>query len=172
MTSSGLFDGTGDTVSSADATALEPGTSDFTLEYMLRVTTVSGGHELVSKRTAASFAPFTTQYTDTALVWYASSGGGWDVASASPIGTIAVDTWYHVALTRSGDTFRAFLDGVKNATEVTSSASLLDNTEGFRIGGGIGAGDLNGWISNVRYTIGVARYTANFTPPTLPLPTS
>ena len=172
MTSSLLVGGTGDRVTSADAAEFDVGTQDFTLELWARPAALVGVKEWFGRRTSGGFAPFIIAPNGTALQWYASSGGAaWDVASASAIGTVATGTWYAVALTREGSTFRAFLDGTKNATEVSSAASLYDPSQGINIAGVSGV-EFNGHLACVRWTIGVARYTANYTPPTLPLPTS
>ena len=76
------------------------------------------------------------------------------------------DTWYHYAVTRSGSTFRMFIDGVLEDTQ-TSAGSLNIALGGFRSGWSFdGAnGYFNGYIQDMRITRGVARYTATFTPP-------
>ena len=78
------------------------------------------------------------------------------------------NTWYHIAVTRSGTTVRQFVDGVQLGSNVTSSASFANGP--IQIGSG-GAGALNGYIDDLRITRGYARYTANFTPPTSAFPT-
>jgi hypothetical protein len=77
----------------------------------------------------------------------------------------------HYALVRSGNTMRMFRDGVQTAS-ASISVSISNNTL-FNVGGNGecgGACFLNGYIDDVRFTRGVARYTANFTPPTHPFP--
>lgn len=67
--------------------------------------------------------------------------------------------WYHIAVTRSGSTFRVFVDGASPASG-SSSATLKSTTAALSIG------DVHwGWVDDVRVTKGVARYTAAFTPP-------
>jgi hypothetical protein len=63
------------------------------------------------------------------------------------------------------------VNGVVVATG-TSSVSL-DSTLPLSIGIQIddAVGPLNGYMQDVRITRGIARYTANFTPPAAPLPT-
>jgi hypothetical protein len=81
---------------------------------------------------------------------------------------ITAGTWNHIAVTRSGITVRLFVNGIVVATN-TSSLSL-SNT--LPLGVGIQTSSitnsLNGYLSDTRITKGVARYTANFTPPTEP----
>lgn len=79
--------------------------------------------------------------------------------------------WTNVAVTRSGTTIRVFLDGEIKQT-VTSSASFGANSA-LNIGRDPSNSNfVNGRIDDVRITKGVARYTANFTPPTAPFPNS
>lgn len=74
--------------------------------------------------------------------------------------------WYHVCACRSDGTIRLFVDG----TQVTSG-SFSDNvgTGAYCwIGCETGQGAyFNGYIDDLRITNNAARYTANFTPPTL-----
>jgi len=81
--------------------------------------------------------------------------------------------WYHLAATRSGNSWRYFVDGTQLGSTATDTGTIFDGTSVTRVGGGYVAGyTMNGWIAAVRVTKGVARYTGNFTPPSLPLPTS
>ena len=81
--------------------------------------------------------------------------------------TFSHDTWYHYAVTRSGNTFRMFINGVLEDTQ-TSTGSLNIGLGGFRSGWSFdgGNGYFNGYIQDMRITRGLARYTSNFTAPT------
>ena len=82
-------------------------------------------------------------------------------------------SWRHLALTRSGSTIRWFRDGVVDATTYTSSATLNSANGKLRFGANIhtsGGNPMKGYIDEIRVTKGVARYTANFTPPTAAFP--
>ena len=79
-------------------------------------------------------------------------------------------SWHHLAITRSGTTLRGFVDGTQIGSDITSSLSFdAYNTDPLRIGfGNDGRGNFywDGYMSDIRITKGLARYTANFTPPT------
>jgi hypothetical protein len=80
---------------------------------------------------------------------------------------IALNTWYHIAFVRSGGNLILFLNG---ATEGSIAISGPANNPGtlFSIGM-LGAYGLSffGYIEEFRYSVGIARWTANFTPPTV-----
>jgi hypothetical protein len=80
---------------------------------------------------------------------------------------LPTSAWFHMALSFDGTTYRLFVDGVLRG----SSTTLLKNfnLSAIRIGAYPGYA-LNGYIDEFRITKGVARYTANFTPPTAPFP--
>ena len=84
-------------------------------------------------------------------------------------------SWRHLAMTRSGSIIRWFRDGVVDATTYTTSATLNSVNGKLRFGADIhtdGGSPMRGYIDEIRVTKGVARYTANFTPPTAPFPDS
>jgi len=91
-------------------------------------------------------------------------------------GTLALNTWHHIAVSRSGSNLRAFANGTQAGSTATNSDSLTHNltiTRNLRVGeidDGTYKFGLNGYIDELRITKGVARYTANFTPPTAPFP--
>jgi hypothetical protein len=87
--------------------------------------------------------------------------------------------FYHLAVTRSSGTVYLFRDGAQigsGANSLTYNLTVGSNSI-WAIGAsqltanGFGAGSqLNGYIDDLRITKGIARYTANFTPPTAPFP--
>jgi hypothetical protein len=97
-----------------------------------------------------------------------------DSGSASH-GTLALNTWYQAALTYDGAKFRSFLNGTL-IQEVVQAVAANTGTQNF------GTFDLvpnpgnysmfRGYIKEVRYTKGVQRYGANYTPRTTPFPDS
>jgi len=102
------------------------------------------------------------------MYWYQ---GGWNYLNSTQgtRTTITENVWYHVAVTRSGSTWKLFLNGTAEDT-ITNSNSMTNG-----VNGSLDIGILQysptyypmaGWIDDLRVTVGVARYTSNFTPPT------
>ena len=86
-------------------------------------------------------------------------------------GNFAAGAWHHVAATRQGNTFRLFLDGaLLGSFSNTTSFGSIPGAVGFQPA--VSGRGWAGYIDDVRVTKGVARYTANFTPPTGPFPDS
>jgi hypothetical protein len=82
--------------------------------------------------------------------------------------TFSFNTWYHYALTRSGNTFRMFINGVLEATGTSYTGNYNPALGGMRLGYSQWDGTngyYNGYIDDLRITKGAALYTANFTPP-------
>jgi hypothetical protein len=109
-----------------------------------------------------------------------SAGGIIEIQLTSNIvGGLLVDTWYHLAVTRNGNDWRLFVDGAVQQL-ITSSANLFsaftNQSQIFLTLGRINDLPINddtqyiGLIEDFRLTLGNARYFANFTPPTSPLP--
>jgi hypothetical protein len=166
---SALFDGAGDRLTTPDHTDFEFGSGDFTIDFWMQPA-AGGPAVVVGKRGGtASFGPYVFYLSGLGLGMYMSSTGtGWDVMAANPFGTLAINTWYHVAVSRSGNTFRGFLNGGL-AWTLNSSVSLFDNSDALAIGAnGDGTESFNGWLDEVRVSKGIARWTASFTPPSGP----
>ena len=171
------LDGTGDYLISDTSTNLALGSSDFTVEYWVNFPSLTGAFSNLT------FGNGNTGGIEALFGWYqvsstggklslflSSNGSSYDVASnvtlipASPI----LNTWYHIAVTRNGSTFRTFCNGVQQAT-FTNSASLYQNTNQITVGRGQGGYYPNAYISDVRFVKGTSLYNSNFTPPTAPL---
>ena len=78
------------------------------------------------------------------------------------------DTWYHVALVRSSGTVKLYIDGDEDYSATHSGN--LNNTTDNRIGARGGtAMYFDGYMYDLRFTKGEARYTSSFTAPSAPL---
>ena len=174
MTSSILLDGTGDEVTAASAADLNLSTSDFTYEAFFYHTTTGWDFITTWRPNAGSIGAFAVGCNPgNSLVLYASStGASWNLASNLSIGIAATNTWYYVAVKRSGTSFTTAY-GTSGATTAgsgfTSSAALYDNAGIVRIGSAYSGIDFAGNIACVRMTIGTARDIS--TVPSLPFPT-
>ena len=80
--------------------------------------------------------------------------------------------FYHIAVSRSGTDLRVFFDGTQLGSTVTDSTNITGSTDVLELAGLAGSGGLVGNLGAVRITKGVARYTENFTAPTVFYPTS
>lgn len=85
--------------------------------------------------------------------------------------TVAINTWNHIVWTRSGTTFKYFINGVQDATTQTISGAFKNGTGSVTIGLYNTGADtyMNGYISNARFVNGTALYSSNFTPSITPL---
>ena len=81
--------------------------------------------------------------------------------------TLTYNTWYHIALTRDGTDLRLFIDGTQYGETKTSSDDIRGNASGIIVGTEDDGGTaFDGWIDELRISVGVSRWTSNFTPPT------
>lgn len=166
---SGLFDGGDDKLTVPSHTSLDLTTGDFTIEFWMRPSDVSSAPWSPMGRPASSGATpwgFAFDESTGELSFYAHNGSDSLVVSIIGSATINAGTWYHVAVTRSGSTFRLYVDGVHQGV-ASSAATLKSSTQPLQIGDDGGGFWFPGWLDDIRITKGVARYTGSgsFTPP-------
>jgi hypothetical protein len=83
---------------------------------------------------------------------------------------ISLNQWNHVALVKSNNSYRLFVNGVIS-TATHTAATVFSGAIAY-------VGDFNSaligifYMDEIRYTSGVARYRKNFTPPTGPFATT
>ncbi len=177
--SSCYFDGTGDYVDVGGTywtTGAAIDSGDFTIELWLNIDAWGGNNSqslITNYGTNTGGWALYVKNTTGQVFWWHYNGSAWVYVNRYT-GTqtaLSLDTWYHIALTRSGNIFRLFLDGTQEDSTTDSNAMTSSNGgthSGIRIGAVNAALDypVNGYIDDVRITKGVARYTSNFTPPT------
>ncbi len=173
------FDGTGDYVDVGGTywttgSAIDSG--DFTIEFWLNIDAWGGNASqafITNYGTGNGGWAFYVSTSTGKVFWWFYNGSGWVYVNYTT-GTrtaLSLDTWYHIALTRSGNIFRLFLDGTQEDSVTDSNAMTSSNAgvhNGIRLGTINSALQypVNGYIDDVRITKGVARYTSNFTAPT------
>ena len=120
----------------------------------------------------ALFSASTYSFT-TPLAMYSYNGSIHTYLNHTQIligGTITQNTWHHVALVRSSGTWTQYVDGVSVATSTINGTYNFAETTDWNIGVGVDYDyPFTGYVQDFRMTNSLARYTANFTPPILPL---
>jgi hypothetical protein len=172
---SGYFDGTGDYLSVPNTGGVfDFGSGDFTVETFIRLSTLTGIQVIVGNISSPSNATWRLAVDDSKIGfgWFTTAPSFIDAVSST--GVLTTGSWIHVAVCRAGSSFTVYADGISVAS-ATSAAALRNATANLNIGRNEEA-DIwymnNAYAGQMRITKGVARYTANFTPPTAPFPTS
>lgn len=154
------------------------GTGDFTIEFWFYSTVLNQQFQLFARAAnqSGSLTPIFIERksNNTIGLSWTSTGSAWVLDSVGGVTTLAASTWHHIAVTRSGGTFRIFVNGTVDYTNGTSTAAVQNGGDLVSIGRWPKYTNNNGpyFIDEFRITAGLARYTANFTPPTAAFPDS
>lgn len=172
--SSLVCDGTGDSAYYSDSADWYFATGDFTVDFWVRLaagTTHGFWGQAVDGNNRASFG-----MDGGALSAIGVFGGtvAFNYTVASGTHGMTTGVWYHVAYVRNGSAFYIFKDGTSLALTTGTAIgtnNYPDISDTIDLGRAFFNGQfnsLNGWIDEFRLSKGVARWTANFTPPNCP----
>ena len=172
-TKSIYFDGTGDYITDLPDDLFAFGYDPYTIEFWIYT---------------ASYPVYSSRYhifgsSTSAGNKYAVKLGGGQIDSGNSDGDTntmssivyanmpIAGNWVHVAFVRAGissNQCKCYINGSQGGQETdnTEWGTATDNTIGATASGNYG---FNGYIQDLRVTKGLARYTANFTPPSAPL---
>jgi hypothetical protein len=161
-TASLALDGSGDYAKVLTTTDFGFVTSDFTIEAWVYRTASNGSNQEIFdfRTTSAQVVP----------LLYLSVGGIpiYAVNTASVItggAAISNNTWTHIAVSKSGNSTKLFVNGTQSGSTYTDNNTYL-STAPVQIGARYdGVASFLGYIDDVRVTKGIARYTTTFTPP-------
>lgn len=168
--SSGLFNsGRWQAPDDAD---LELGSSDFTIDMWVRASSWAASYHIIFARGGASDYWTGFIHNGTSLYFPGTTNNsayGFSALSAITGVTLATNTWHHIAAVRSGNNLYLFFDGVLKETRSVTGLSVYNFGHGWCVGStNDGGSTFAGWIDELRVSIGVARWTSDFTPPTAP----
>jgi hypothetical protein len=166
--SSIYFDGTGDGLTVPDSEDWNF-TGDFTVESWIYATAFKNFGIIVGQHGGfgqSSNRSFCLRQDSSQRFEILRSFDGTNVVALTNSSNFILNTWYHLAVTRQGSTYKLFVDGIQVATD-TNASSLYNSTYPLSIGSAQNFTDnWQGYIDSLRITKGTARYTANFNPET------
>lgn len=178
---SAYFDGIGDYILGPASDGFAFGTGDFTIEawvYAVAIPTKVNKFAFLLTHdnigVARGWELFLNDVTGNLGFLAFSSNSEFDTVIDSEPFPIA--QWVHVAVTRSGTNLRLFKNGNIRATDISAGSAIQNPNVGVLLGSNrdrdtvetSGGWNFNGYLDDVRVTKGVARYTANYTPPIAP----
>lgn len=159
------FDGNGDYLNYGNQSVLDLGSGNFTIEFWLyknanaQYMTVCGDFLVGSTNTFQILF----DVNGSKIAWFNGASNSFTLTATN---TMSNTTWTHIAFVRSGTTLTLYQDG--NANGSATLSTNYNATSNFFIGHTpeLTAGRwLNGYLDDFRITVGIARYTAAFTPP-------
>jgi hypothetical protein len=148
------FDGTGDYLIAPNSPSTMLGTSDFTIEFWLNT---SGGSRYVEFGNGLLYRDGNGK-----LVYYASNATR--ITSTEVL--LLNSTWVHIALVRQSGSSKLYINGIQTGSTFADTINYTLGTLVIGTDGGSKTEFFTGFISDLRITRGVARYTTTFTPPT------
>jgi hypothetical protein len=158
------FDGSGDYLSVPDSSDFELGTGDFTIAmWLFPIVDGSGYQSVISHASHSGTVGWSVWYQANKLQFFVNAASTTYLTS----GTFAANEWTHVAVVRTGNTLKLFINGDEDLS--TSFSNFNNSTTTLTIGASPNWNTTyyyTGIISNVLVLKGTALYTGDFTPPT------
>lgn len=143
---------------------------DFTLDFWAFPTNLSAYGSSASVPFASAYRSLAVYlYSDRITLAATHTPGSWDFEVSEAV-SLSTNTWYHIAVTRSGSKIYLFLNGVKTI-EINYGTNAISKSYPFTIGSNTysdGDRRFTGFIDEFRYIREVAVWTDDFTPPTEP----
>ncbi len=170
---------TGDYLSIPNSTDFNFGAGDFTIDCWIRVDDISAGlgNRLIVTKWGSGGNTSWRLWWESAgtpeLFLYLNTDGAWAQDRTRWACTLTQDQWHHIAVLRDGILLRAFLDGSAltpqfAVQEQIGTHIIKDSTAQVEVCSQVGGTQppVNGNVDELRVSKGIARWTANFTPPT------
>jgi len=168
-----FFDGAGDFLVVPTSSDFDFGTGDFTIDFWFR-TSVPGFRTLFAigvtrgPYSSVNYALEIAIKRSRKLGVYFSGGPGNERNSES-INIVNDSRWHHVAYIREDANLKLYIDGIKNSSSRVGSIAMNFRNFSIGIGGRTNQESFyNGYLDELRVSKGIARWTANFTPPGVP----
>ena len=165
------FNGSGSYVSFPNSTDWNPGSGDFTIDTWANISTLpaSGAWQCMASHwqdTNNGWGFCVENNAGTYQLSFWNYLNGFTILDSQNI-SISANTWYHFAVVRTGSIFRLFVNGIQQGADYSNATAVSDFANNFYIGGAGTGSYFNGYIDELRISKGIARWTANFTPPAI-----
>ena len=147
---------------------LSPGVGDFTVECWLNPT-LDGNFAPIVNNVPVNGQGIIFQVNNDGTLESKLYSGGSEQNTVSSSGVIVANVWQHVAWSRANGYLRVFVNGIQVAGQV--NPANINSGNPMHLGGtAFGCNSASMYIDDFRITPGVARYTANFAPPSAEFP--
>jgi hypothetical protein len=172
---SGYFDGSGDSLTRAFTSTTDgmyPQGTTYTVEAWVYPTAISGYIYVTEATNTSNYGTWKLYIGGSSQFGFdyrPTTGGTYTTVASSA--AVALNSWYHVAVSVSAGSARLFVNGTQVGSTTTISA-ISFTPVGATVGNSVNGFDtafFTGYISNLKITQGTANYTSNFTPPSSPL---
>jgi hypothetical protein len=161
------FDGNGDYLISPYSENYQLGTGNFTIEFWINASASGSYNQVIGTHVDLEAGSWRVgnRFNNANQVYFArGTGGGVNEFTASV--NVNDGSWHHVAVVRNSGTVTIYVDGTSSAS--ASITGTCSSSNQMRIGYNQRDNSyVTGYIDDLRITKGYARYTSNFTPPTL-----
>lgn len=170
---SAYFDGTGDRLSIQSSLDWSMGNT-FTIEfwmYTLNMPASGNNCRIVMIGTNAQYTAFAIGFGATGAISFGVPASG-TTGMWSSAGVVTINSWDHYAICVNNSTGYLYKNGISIATPTvitTQTSGAVPLYIGYDTVGTVNH-NFTGYIDDLRVTKGVARYTANFTPPSSAFP--
>lgn len=173
---SGLFDGNSDWIDTPDHADWNFGSGAFTIDFWVRWAALpaSGNYQMLVtqyKDVNNRWGIFVVNNGGVFTTYFNAYGGSGNIEVGKISPGLVINTWYHIAVVRTGNTWKIFQDGTQCGTDVTNDKTIPDLAALLYIGifGTYSTpAYFNGWIDEFRISKGIARWTSGFSVPTTP----
>jgi len=141
---------------------------DFTIDTWLKLDNISRDHGFIGQDDGGTNAWHVKVRSDWRLQFAIRKSSSWTMIFVSDADkTVSHSEWTHVAVTRSGNNWYMFINGVL-AGSTTNSETFPNISGQLKIGDTYGDAGFRGRLDDLRISKGIARWTSAFTPHTEP----
>lgn len=163
------LDGAGDYLTLADSADWNFGSAAFTIEGWFKRASASGTMFLSSQVTSVGGGNYNGHQLSLTATALSFTGYSTNPGVSRSLAHTADTNWHHFCICSDGTNIYLGVDG---AVSSFAAVSVGDSAQTLAIGidWDRTSSAFNGYLDDIRITKGVARYTATFTPPTIPNP--
>lgn len=152
-------------VQASDSSDFTLGASDFTIDFWLK-TNLGGAISMIANQEVSWRIQVRQSALGTVNFFASFNGSSYALQANGQTSAWSDGSWKHVAVVRSSNNFTVYVDGV-GGTPVSNSGTINDSSNPVQLILGSGGAE-TALYDEFRLSVGIARWTSNFTPPTTP----
>ena len=170
------YDGNDAVIWDMNSSSMDWGTNEnVTFECWFYIHSFSGSWNVLFGRWKGGAYTFLAEINNNGRADLAiGDGSNYYTSMNSANGVVSAGAWHHYAAVKNGNNGTLYIDGTSVAT-TNNWVGSSNSTRRIIIGGNdddLAGSGLDGYLTDVRFTIGKALYTSSFNPPTSPLTTT